>query len=72
MPVAGAMLAIGSLGIRYGLAGRRQIVLSLLLIARLSGGMVSIVNFNRPLDRLTRIDTAPLVWTIQGFEPASR
>ncbi len=71
MLLAGAMLAIGSLGYQMGLAGRRQIVLSLLLIAMLSGGMMLIIDFNRPRDGLTRVDTAPLVWTIQGFAPRS-
>jgi hypothetical protein len=37
----------------------------------LSGGMMLIIDFNRPRDGLTRIDTAPLVWAIQGFAPAS-
>jgi hypothetical protein len=32
--------------------------------------MVPIIDFNRPRDGLTRIDTPPPVWTIQAFAPA--
>jgi hypothetical protein len=71
MLLGGAMLAIGALGYQMGFTGRRQLVLALLLLAMLSGGMVLVIDFNRPRSGLTRVDTAPLVWTIQGFAPAS-
>ena len=39
-------------------------------VAMISGAMVLIIDFNRPRDGFTRVDPAPLVWTIQGFAPA--
>ena len=69
--LAGAMLTVGALGYQIGLAGRRQLVLALLLLLMVSGAMVLIIDFNRPHLGLTRINPAPLVWTIQGFAPSS-
>ncbi len=65
-----AMLAAGALGYQMGLAGRRQLVLTLLLFLMVSGAMVMIVDFNRPQGGFIHVDTAPLVWTIQGFAPS--
>ena len=67
MLLVGAMLAAGALGYQMGLAGRRQLVLTLLLLIMVSGGMLMIVDFNRPRDGFLIVDTAPLVWTIEGF-----
>ena len=63
----GAMLAAGALGYQIGLAGRRQLVLSLLLFLMVSGAMVMIVDFNRPIGGFIHVDPAPLIWTIRGF-----
>lgn len=63
----GSLLAIGGLGYQFGLAGRRQVVLSSLLLLMWSGGMLLIVDLNQPRVGNIRADTAPLVWTIQGF-----
>jgi len=41
-----------------------------LLLVMISGAMVLIIDFNRPRDGFTRVDPAPLVWTIQGVAPA--
>jgi hypothetical protein len=68
--LAGAMLAVGALGYQMGLGGRRQLVLAVLLLLMMSGAMVMIIDFNRPRLGLTRINPAPLVWTIQGFGSA--
>lgn len=62
--LAGAMLAVGALGYQMGLAGRRHLVLALLLLLMMSGAMVMIIDFNRARLGLTRINPAPLVWTI--------
>jgi hypothetical protein len=43
-----AMLAAGALGYQMGLAGRRQLVLGLLLLLMVSGAMTMILDFNRP------------------------
>ena len=41
-----------------------------LLLVMISGAMVLVIDFNRPRDGFTRVDPAPLVWTIQGVAPA--
>jgi hypothetical protein len=63
----GAMLAAGALGYQMGLAGRRQLVLTLLLLLMLSGAIMMIVDFNRPYGGFIRVDPAPFQWTIRGF-----
>ncbi len=70
MLLAGAMLAAGALGYQMGLAGRRQLVLALLLLVMVSGAMVMIIDFNRPRGGFIHIDATPLVWTIEGFAPS--
>jgi hypothetical protein len=63
----GALSAVGALGYQMGLAGRRQLVLSLLLLLMISGAMAMIIDFNRPSDGFIHVNPAPLEWTIQGF-----
>ncbi len=67
MLLGGAMLAVGALGYQMGLAGRRQLMLALLLLVMVSGAMVMIIDFNRPRGGFIHVDSAPLEWTIQGF-----
>jgi hypothetical protein len=67
MLLVGAMLAAGALGYQMGLAGRRQLVLALLLLVMVSGAMVTIIDFNRPRGGFIHVDTMPLEWTIEGF-----
>jgi len=71
MLLVGAMLAVGALGYQIGLGGRRQLPLAVLLLVMLSGAMDVIVDLNRPRLGFLQVDSAPLVWTIQGFAPAS-
>ena len=70
----GALLTIGAVGYHLGLSGVRQVVLTALLLAMWSGGLVLIVDLNRPRVGSIRADPAPLIWTIQGFQspPAQR
>jgi hypothetical protein len=63
----GALLAIGALGYQFGLAGKRQVILSSLLLLMWSGGMLLIVDLSQPRLGGIRVDSEPLVWTIQGF-----
>jgi hypothetical protein len=63
----GAMLAAGALGYQLGLADRRHLGLTLLLLLMLSGAMVMIVDFNRPYGGLIRVNPAPFEWTIRSF-----
>jgi hypothetical protein len=67
MLLAGAMLAAGALGYQTGLAGRRQLVLTFLLLVMLSGAMVMILDFNRARGGFIHVDTIPFRWTIEGF-----
>jgi hypothetical protein len=66
----GAVLAVGALGYQMGLAGRRQLVLALLLLLMVSGGMAMIIDFNQPSAGFIHVNPAPLEWTIQGFAPS--
>jgi hypothetical protein len=66
---AGSLLSIGALGYQFGVAGRRQIVLSSLLLAMWTGGMMLIVDLNLPRAGNIRADVTPLVWQIQSFGP---
>ena len=61
----GALLAIGALGYQFGLIGKRQIVLTSLLLTMWSGGMLLIVDLNQPRIGRVRVDPAPLIWVIQ-------
>ncbi len=65
----GSLLSIGALGYQFGIAGRRQVVLSSLLWLMWSGGMLLVVDLNLPRTGHIAADVAPLVWTIQGFRP---
>jgi hypothetical protein len=63
-----ALLASGTLGYQFGLAGRRQVVLSSLLLMMWSGGMLLIVDLSQPRIGEIRVEAEPLVWTIQRFD----
>ena len=63
----GALLTMGALGYQFGLSGKRQLVLSLLLLAMWSGGMMLMIELSQPRLGDIRVDAEPLVWVIQGF-----
>jgi hypothetical protein len=63
----GALLTIGALGYQFGLAGKRQVVLSSLLLLMWAGGMLLIIDLSQPRMGDIRVDAEPLVWTIEGF-----
>jgi hypothetical protein len=63
----GALLAIGALGFQFGLAGKRYVVLTALLLLMWSGGLLLIVELNLPRLGHIKADVAPLEWTIQEF-----
>jgi hypothetical protein len=56
-----------ALGYQMGLASRRQLALTLLLLVMGSGGMVMIIDFNRPHGGFIHVDTMRLEWTVEGF-----
>ena len=63
----GALLAIGALGYQFGLIGKRQVVLTSLLLIMWSGGMLLLVDLDQPRIGRVRADPAPLIWVIQEF-----
>jgi hypothetical protein len=63
----GALLTIGALGYQFGVAGKRQVVLSSLLLLMWSGGMLLFLDLSQPRIGDVRVDAEPLLWTIQGF-----
>jgi hypothetical protein len=65
--LVGAVLAVGALGYQMGLAGRRQLMLALLLLLMVSGAMAMIIDFNQPSTGFIHVNPAPLEWTIQSF-----
>jgi hypothetical protein len=68
MLYCGALLTIGALGYQFGLIGKRQIILTSLLLIMWSGGMLLIVDLNQPRIGRVRADPAPLIWVIQEFQ----
>jgi len=70
MLLAGSLLAIGALGYQLGLTAIRQQVLTSLLLVMWTGGMVMTIDLERPRVGDIRVETAPLEWTIKGFEAA--
>jgi hypothetical protein len=56
-----------SLGYQFGLIGRRQIVLSSLLLLMWSGGMILVADLNLPRSGQIAADVAPLIAVIEGF-----
>jgi hypothetical protein len=72
MLLVGAALAIGALGFQIGVSGPRPLMLLALMLAMWTGGLLLIVDLNRPRVGLIRVDPAPLVWTVQGFESSVR
>jgi len=67
MLLFGSMLAMGAMGYQFGQAGRRQVVLTGLLLLMWTGALVLTIDFNEPRIGLLRVDTQPLIWTLQGF-----
>ena len=65
--LAGAVLSVGAIGVQLGLGPQRHLVLSVLLMTMWTGGMLLIVDLNRPRQGNILVDPAPLVWTLQGF-----
>jgi hypothetical protein len=63
----GSLLSVGAIGVQLGLGPQRHLVLSVLLMTMWTGGMLLIIDLNRPRQGNIRVDPAPLVWTLQGF-----
>jgi hypothetical protein len=72
MLLVGAALAIGALGFQIGVSGPRPLLLLGLMLVMWTGGLLLIVDLNRPRAGLIHVDPAPLVWTLQGFGSPAR
>jgi hypothetical protein len=70
MMFLGAILAIGAMGYEAGLRGPRQLLLTSLLLAMWTGGMVMTVDLARPRLGAVRVDPQPLEWTLEEIEHA--
>ena len=68
--LVGAILAIGALGFQIGLSGHRPLLLLALMLVMWTGGLLLIVDLNRPRVGMIQVNPEPLVWTIEGFGPA--
>lgn len=66
-----SIFAVGAVGYGFGLVGSRQPGLSILLLGAWTLAIVLIIDIDRPQTGEVRIDPAPLVWTLQGFGPAT-
>jgi hypothetical protein len=66
-----AILSIGAVGYQLGLSGQQQHVLGLLFLMMLSGGLTLVVDLSQPNLGFSRVDTTPMLWTIQGFRPGA-
>ncbi len=65
--LAGSILAVGAMGYQLGATGSRQAILSVLSLLMWAGALVLILDFDRARQGTIRVDSAPLVWTIEGF-----
>jgi hypothetical protein len=70
MMMLGGIIAIGAMGYEAGLRGRRQPVLTSLLLIMWAGGMVMTVDLNRARVGAIPVDIRPLEWTIQEIDEA--
>ncbi|MGE0415485.1 MAG: hypothetical protein AB7O80_01660 [Acetobacteraceae bacterium] len=66
----GSIMGIGAMEYQFGVSGRRQTLLTVLMLLMWTGSVMLIVDLNRPRLGALRIDTRPLVWTIESFSPA--
>jgi hypothetical protein len=65
--LVGSLMTVCALGVQLGYGPHRYLMLSVLLMGMWTGGMLLIVDLNRPREGNIRAETAPLVWTLQGF-----
>jgi len=72
MLLVGAILAIGALGFQIGVSGHRPLMLMALMLMMCTGGLLLITDLNRPRIGMIRVNPAPLVWTIEGFDAMPR
>ncbi len=72
MLLAGSILAIGAMGYQLGLGGHRRRAITLLLLAMWAGGMTITNDLGTPRAGQIHANTAPLVWTLQGFSAGQR
>ena len=64
-----SMLTMGAIGYGFGIAGGRQVVMSVLFLFIWTISIALIVDIDRPRSGGIQVGTTPLVWTLQGFGP---
>ena len=65
-----SLLTVLVMGYHFAMTGRRQFLLSSLLIAMWAGAVVLIVDINRPGQGWVRVGAKPILGTVAGFGPA--
>jgi hypothetical protein len=68
MMLVGSLLAIGAMGYEMGLRGRRQAVLTALLLLMWTGAIVITLDLSRPRMGEARPDPRALEWTIHDID----
>jgi len=69
--LVGSILAVGAVGVQLGIGPQRHLVLCGLLMVMWTGGMLLIIDLNRPREGNIKVDASPLIWTLQGFGTAA-
>lgn len=64
-----SVLSVGAMGYHFGLSGRRQLFITVLLLLLWSSAIVLIVDIAQPSLGQVLVDERPMVWTIQSFGP---
>jgi len=68
MMIVGSLLAIGAMGYEMGLRGRRQAVLTALLLLMWTGAIVITLDLSRPRTGEARPDSRALEWTVHDID----
>lgn len=67
----GSVLSVGAMQYQFGLTGRRQHPLNVLLLLMWTGAFVLIIDLNQRRAGEFRVGAMPLEWTLKGFGPES-
>ncbi|MBK1658887.1 hypothetical protein CKO45_11650 [Paracraurococcus ruber] len=69
--LAGSLLAVGAVGYQLGFGPQRHGVLSTLLMAMWTGGMLLVADLNRPREGHILVDPKPLRWALESMDTAA-
>lgn len=65
-----SIFTVAAMGYHFAMTGRRQFLLSSVLIAMWAGAVVLIIDINRPGQGWVVVGADPIRWTVAGFGPA--